>query len=274
MGSQSNCKRFAELGLTPGKVADKPGAHMKNSAIKKATTGLAGAVALAGGSQAYGAVVSVTPPANFVPTSGVTTGEEIPWDVDGNGTVDFEITFDQASTNGNWESGFYGVGGVGIAAAAGYAGTIVPSITYATRLSAGATVSSASAFAQTPTGTKYFYPTVLGSKYGTKFYGQFTNHTGGAAIRGFVGFGFTAADGSIPYGDLQLSTSRYRSATNPGGITFYSAAYDTTAGEAITIPSAVPEPSSLAALAFGTAGAAGAALRRRRKAQAAGTLPA
>ncbi len=246
---------------------------MKSSGIKNATAGLAGAVALAGGSQAYGAVVSVSPPANFVPTSGVTTGEEIPWDVDGNGTTDFEITFDQASTNGNWEAGFYGVGGVGIAASIGYAGTITPAITYVTRLSAGGTVSSTSAFAQTPAGTQYFYPSVLGSRYGTKFYGQFTNHTGGTAIRGFVGFEFTGADGLLHYGDIELSTSRYRSATNPGGFTFYSAAYNTTAGAPITI-SAVPEPTSLGALAFGAAGAAGAAWRRRRKAQAAATLPA
>ncbi|MBE7211099.1 MAG: PEP-CTERM sorting domain-containing protein [Gluconacetobacter diazotrophicus] len=245
---------------------------MKASGIKNATAGLAGAVALAGGSQAYGAVVSVTPPANFIPTSGVSS-QQIPWDVDGNGTADFEFTFDQASTNGNWEAGFYGYGGVGIAAPVGYASASFATITYATRLSAGATISSTSAFAQTPTGTKYFYPTVLGSRYGTKFYGQFTNHTGGAAIRGFIGFEFTAADGQLHYGDIEIATSRYRSATNPGGITFYSAAYNTTAGAPITI-SAVPEPTSLAALAFGAAGAAGAAWRRKRKAQAAETLSA
>ncbi len=227
---------------------------MKNrTIISKATTGLAGAVAIASGSQAYGAVVSATLPANILPTSGAFT-TSVPWDVNGDGTQDFEFDFNQVSTNGNFVSGVYGLGGVGVNATVGYAGAYV---TYTNRLSAGATISASSSFAQEAP-----YVSVLGSRYGTKFYGQFINATGGAAIRGFVGFEFTAADG-IHFGDIELSTSRYRSATNPGGITFYSASYQTTPGVPITI---VPEPTSLAALAFGAAGAAGVALRRRKAA--------
>ena len=209
---------------------------MNKSVLKNATTGLAGAVALAGGSQAYGAVVSVTPPANFLPTSGVSDNQTI-WDVNGDGTPDFILDFTQASTNGNWFSGIYGYGGVGTAAPAGYVNSFAGTsgtlyLAYASRLAAGATISSGSTFVQTDP-----YSSVLGSRYGTKFYGQFVNHTGGAAIRGFIGFEFTAADG-IHYGALEVSTSRYRSATNTGGQTFYSAYYQTTPGAALVIPAA------------------------------------
>ena len=246
---------------------------MKASGIKNATAGLAGAVALAGGSQAYGAVVSVTPPANFVPTSGATAGNDTTWDVNGDGTADFVLAFTQASTNGNWFSGIYGYGGVGTAAVAGYSTAFATSsgtgyISYANRLAAGATIGSGSTFVQTGT-----YASVLGSRYGSKIYGQFVNHTGGAASRGFIGFEFTAADG-LHYGALEVSTSRYRSATNPGGQTFYSAYYQSTPGATLTIPTAaVPEPGSLAALAFGSAGVAAGIAARRRRQQSAGEPP-
>ena len=227
---------------------------MNRPTLKHASTGLAGAIAIASGSQAYGATVPAALPTSYIPTSGVST-QSIPWDVDGDGTQDFEFDFNQASTNGNWVSGIYGIGGVGTAAPVAYTG---PYVTYANRLTAGATVGSSSAFAQDAQ-----YIVVLGSRYGTKFYGQFVNHTGGAAITGWAGFEFTEADG-LHYGAIELSTSRYRTAANPGGITFIAAEYNTTPGAAVTIPGAVPEPATLGALAFGGAGLAAAALRRRR----------
>ncbi len=118
-----------------------------------------------------------------------------------------------------------------------------------------------------PTAQESPYLVVLGSRYSTKFYGQFVNHTGGAAFTGWAGFEFTEADG-LHYGAIELTTSRYRSATNPGGITFIAAEYNTTPGAAVTIPGAGPEPATLGALAFGGAGLAAAALRRRRSAAA------
>ena len=231
---------------------------MNRKTLKNATTGLAGAVALASGSQAYGAVVSATLPANFTPTSGTTTTPAvIPWDVNGDGTVDFDFQFYQASTAGNWVSGIYGLGGVGTAAPVAYKGSYV---TYVNKLSLGTTIGSSSAFYQ-ETG----YVAVLASRFSGTFYGQFTN--AGTPQAGWVGFEFTALDG-IHYGAINLITDRFRSATNKGGIQFLAAEYQTTPGAALTIQ-AVPEPTTLAALAFGGAGVAAALRRRKQVAKAA-----
>ena len=231
---------------------------MKKGIIKGTTTGLAGAVAIAGGTQAYGSVVTVTPPANITPTSGATAATSRAFDINGDGTVDLEFDFQQTSTAGNFVSGVYGEGGVGVAAPVAYAGSYV---VYANRLTVGTSIGPTSAFAQEAP-----YTDVLASRFSGTFYGQFVTSTG-AAVSGWTGFEFTATDG-IHYGAVDLSTSRYVSASSPGGITFLAAEYESVAGTplVITTPAAVPEPSSLAALAFGAAGAAGAVLRRRRTA--------
>jgi hypothetical protein len=56
----------------------------------------------------------------------------------------------------------------------------------------------------------------------------------------------------------------FGSAVNPtGGVRFFSLAYENSGGSINA--GAVPEPSTLAALAFGAVGLAAAALRRRKK---------
>jgi len=220
-----------------------------NSLKTVVSTGLAGAAALAASTEAYGAVVSVTPPANFIPTSGVTNpAHQAPWDVNSDGTADFSLFFSQASTGGNWVSGIYGYGGAGIAAASAYAG---PYVTYVYRLGAGAVVGPASPFYQAAG-----YVAVFASKFSGILYGQFSapNSTG------YVGFEFTAADG-IHFGYFQVTTDHFVNAGSPGGQVFAQAFYETTPNTAITI---VPEPTSLAALAFGSALLGGAALLRRK----------
>ena len=209
----------------------------KTSAVFK--TGLAGAAALAAGTEAYGAVVSVAPPAN-----------QNPWDVNSDGRVDFTLFFSQASTAGNFVSGIYGYGGVGVAAAVAYNG---PYVTYVNRLTTGATIGPASVFNQA-TG----YVAAFASRFSGTFYGQFVSPN----TRGFVGFEFTAADG-LHFGYLEVMTSPFVDAGNPGGQTFFQAFYETTPNTAITI-AAVPEPGSLALLAFGVATLGGVALHRRK----------
>jgi hypothetical protein len=219
------------------------------NSLKTVSTGLAGAAALAASTEAYGAVVSATLPANFIPSSGVTSpANQTPWDVDGNGTVDFSLFFSQASTGGNFVSGIYGYGGVGTAAAVAYLG---PYVAYVNRLVVGNTIGPASVFNQN-TG----YVAAFASRFNGTYYGQFVSPN----TRGFIGFEFTNASG-LHYGYLELMTSQFASAGSPGGQTFFQAFYETTPNTAITI---VPEPRSLAALAFGAAILGGVALNRRK----------
>lgn len=227
---------------------------MKNPKYLKAvTTGLAGAAALASGTEAYGAPVAATSlPANFTPANGVTNPlHSTLWDVDGDGTVDFGFGFYQKSTNGTFVSGIYGNGGVGYAAAVGYLGVYGA---YANNLTVGSVIGPTSSFVQNAG-----YYTVLTSRFNNVNYGQFSPPNG----TGFVGFEFTEADG-IHYGYIQLTTARYTSSTNKGGQQFLQAFYETVPGVPIAIPAAVPEPGSLASLAFG-AGLLGAVAVRARK---------
>ncbi len=226
---------------------------MKN-ASGIAFKGLAGAVALAGASEAYAAVIQVTPPPNFTPTSGTTNPpSELPWDVNGDGTVDFGMFFSQASVGGVFTSGIYGYGGVGVAATVGAMG---PYVAYVSRLSLGAIVGPSSGFAQDPG-----FIAAFASRYNGALYGNFV----GANGRGFVGFEFTAADG-IHFGYFEIRTSDFVNAANPGGQVFFSAFYESTPNTAITI--AIPEPGTLGALAFGTVALAGLVAHRRKTATA------
>lgn len=232
---------------------------MKNTNNLKtiALTGFAGAAALAAGSEAYGAVVaSTTLPANYTPTSTTSNPPYEPtWDVDGDGTNDFQFIFYQiaGNTKGNFLSGVYGYGGVGVAAPVAYTAAFG---VYVNRLAAGATIGPSSTFNQTQTSTGGYF-SVFASRYNKTLYGQWKTVTDG-----FLGFEFTEADG-IHYGYVEIKTSRYVSSTNPGGIYFSNAFYETSPNTAITI-GAVPEPGTLASLAFGAAVLGGAALGKRR----------
>ncbi len=220
--------------------------------LKAISSGLAGAAALAAGSEAYGGVVpAASLPANFTPSSGATAATGIAWDVDGDGTNDFNFLFRQTSTTGNFVIGIYGYGGVGINCSVAYQG---PFVVYTNRLAGGDTIGPSSDFEQTNP-----YVDVLASKFSGSTYGQFTAPNS----RGFVGFEFTAGDGQLHYGYIDLFAARYRNAANPGGLQFFSASYDNTPNTPITI---VPEPGSLAALAFGGALLGAVALRRRKAA--------
>jgi hypothetical protein len=224
---------------------------MNQNTVSKLTTGFAGAVALAGASEAYGNVVaSTTVPANFTPTSN-TSLYQPSWDIDGDGTADFQFVFYQKAGNSglNWLSGAYGYGGAGVNCAVAYTGAYA---TYINRLTNGNTVGPASGFAQ-GAGTMGGYVSVLASRFGTKLYGAWKTVTDG-----FMGFEFTASDG-LHYGYIEIKTSRFVSAAN--------AFYETTPNTAITVAAAaVPEPGTLASLAFGAAMLGATAMRRARKA--------
>jgi hypothetical protein len=225
---------------------------MDQKLIRNVTTGLTGAVALAGATQAYGAVVQATPPATITGTG--TKEATVTWDVNGDGTDDFIFGAGAANIGGSKYLAYTGVNAYG-GAMVGY--ILDGAYNYASNLTKGTAIGSTSYF------VKGTYLTTIGVKYGTTTEGQFKSGTAG-----YLGFEFDAADGTH-YGYIELTstlTSTAKPGTSGGRLTFGTAFYDTTPGEAITIGTqAIPEPSSLAALAFGLAGTAGVALSRRKR---------
>lgn len=87
----------------------------------------------------------------------------------------------------------------------------------------------------------------------------------GAAIRGYLGFRFSDNGVDVFYGYFDLEISRTGDDANSSlSVTVHGWAYNSIAGQSITIgsPSAIPGGAGLAALAFG---AAGLRCRRRRR---------
>ncbi len=238
----------------------------KNTAGSLAIKGLTGAVALAGTTQAYGAVVAGNaPPSTVLHSTAIHGLDHERWDIDGNGTPDLLLgantfaAFPQYGiTAANSFGGFAGYNStrntvsqvVGYLKNAGIFGTVA----YASNLPLGTTVGPNSSF-------KYVsgnYNFLEGRRYGVNG-GQF----GGAL--GITGFEFLE-NGALHYGYAEFnvvltgSTNADASCT----ITYLGSYYETVAGVPIVV-GAVPEPGSLAALAFGVAGAAGVAAYRRRQ---------
>ncbi len=239
----------------------------KHTAGSLAIKGLTGAVALAGATQAYGAIVAGQLPLTTVVTGTGTaghTGGFTAWDIDGDGTLDFTIGAVVFRAGGQpplqRPDSITSVNGISpMEMAVGYAGysPVFGKTIYCSDLAAGAVVGSTSAF----TGLNNAYG-FLGNRYGATTNGQFPNTTG------FIGFRFLES-GALHYGYAEFS-SVLTGSTNADAsctITYLGSYYETAAGMPIVV-SAVPEPGSLATLAFGVAGAAGMAACRRRKADA------
>ena len=203
---------------------------------------LLGALALATASTTRGAVVLTAIPLDLVPGSLplADPGINVLWDVNGDGTNDFNFTFRQPQNSGDvdWQANVFPINGAGIIA------TYNPTddIYDATRLTLGTTIGSASSFTGAPV------QGILGETYAGTPGGQFN------ATVGYLGFRFTVGTNNY-YGWMNLSTAR------SSGIDFISAAYENTAGTAITA-GAVPEPGTWTALVLG--GFAGLLVLRRR----------
>lgn len=248
---------------------------MKRTVLTRATTGLAGALAIAGGSSAYGAIVNVAPPADLTntpgggtvpPGGGTQTGTFSFWDVNSDGTNDF-FFFNRYPNTAPGGSGVVWQENMNPATAAlattngviSYAGAFVR---YGTALTLGSTIGPAQTTFSTAT------QVTLGSRYsygaaGVYNYGGFAsgpNATTGAVAPGtnaYAGFRFNAADGTH-YGWVLLNV-------NTGLIDFTSAAYQSTPATAITAgATAVPEPGTMAALALGAVAVGGSIIKRRR----------
>ncbi|MEO5720789.1 MAG: PEP-CTERM sorting domain-containing protein [Chthoniobacterales bacterium] len=227
----------------------------------KAAKGLVGAIVIAGGTSAYGDIISVGIPADFVVAPGTAVTGPVNWDVNSDGIADFNFTYRYNNTatgsgviwQANINSPAVATNGV-----ISYAG---PFVRYAFALSMGTNIGPGGAFFAGPS------PQVtLGSRYRSggvpSYYGGFAAgpNANGAVAPGttaYVGFRFNAADGTH-YGWIQLSVG-------PGSIDFVSAAYQSTPNTAIAA-GAIPEPGTLGLLALGAVGILGAAVKRRRSA--------
>jgi hypothetical protein len=216
--------------------------------LKTASKGLAGALAIASGSSAYGAIVSANLPTNIFPASfptGSTT--TVSWDVNGDGINDFNFSFRQpeSTTGVDWQANIYAFAN---SAVLGYVGPYFP---YAGRFTNGQAIAAGGGNTFQP-GVAAGTQIIIASIYAGTTYGQFQppNSTG------FIGFQFTVGANTFN-GYIQLKTSR------SFGIDFISAFYNDTPGGAITAGQ-VPEPGTLALLAFGAVGVAGAIAKRRK----------
>jgi hypothetical protein len=226
--------------------------------LKKVSGGLMGALAIAGGSSAYGDIVLVAPPPNVNVAPGTSTFSQN-WDVNSDGIFDFTINYRFPNGAGGvvWQANLNPF--AGSEATNGVVSYSGPFIRYAFALGAGALIDGASAFSNDTQIT-------LGSRYismGTpNFYGGFAAgpNANGAVPPGtfaFAGFRFTAADG-VHFGWINL-------AVNAGTIDFTAAAFESLAATSI-IAGAIPEPSTMAMLALGAAGIFGTAIKKRRRA--------
>lgn len=229
-----------------------------DNAVKKASKGLVGALAIAGGSAAYGNVVVVTPPPTLapptVPLPETTTSQGVSefWDVNNDGIDDFQFTFRQPQTAGSldWQANVFAQTGVTF-------GALGTTFFYVQRFNAGDTIGPS------PNVIPTAQQGILASRFATTSYGNFLSPNS----RGFMGFQFTTMAGSF-FGYLELKATKAPAGGQPG-IQFFSAAYDNTPLTPIMAgATAVPEPGTLAMLAFGAAGVLTVQQRRKRKQRA------
>ena len=216
--------------------------------------GLAGAAVLAGASQSYGTVVFRPLPTN-IPGADPATGSSTPVnriiDVDGNGTTDLRISY-RSFTSGGFQlqqSFAFGLNG-GQTACYGPVGAY--SQYYAYEFGAGDLIPGGYQVAQNPRYLTQVVTNVNGYDYAIWYAGD----------RGFLGFTFMIS-GTLHYGFIEFETDLWTGA-GTGGVKIFGLAYETQANTPI-MAQTVPEPTTLAALAFGGAGLAAAAYRRRKK---------
>ena len=223
--------------------------------MQKATTGLAGAVAIAGGTSAYASIVVVATPADFVVTPGTAT-VSVNWDVNGDGINDFTFNYRYPNTASPgpgviWQANMNPF--TGSQAANGVIGYTGPFVRYGSALASGFSIGTGGAFSTVTQVT-------LGSRYLSggvpTYYGGFANSVP-PGTQAYAGFRFNDSGGQVHYGWILLSV-------RAGSIDFVSAAFESTTGTAI-LAGAVPEPGTMAALALGAVGFVGAVVRRRRQ---------
>jgi hypothetical protein len=239
---------------------------MKQSAI---ALKLATAAALAGSSQAYGQIVPITPPADIpgsAPSSPQVTYSENYDVLSGttNNPLTNDFTFSYTnSANGNFFTQVYGIQSTSLVASVAPNGYL-----YADSLAKGDAIGS-------DTGLQF--NRVTGPGFYGNFYGAYMTVVSGGTTptpqqpntNEYLGFQFLdSVDSKIHNGWIELNSKTYVDPSNPGGLIFLGAAYDSIpdgqpggdifAGE-------VPEPGTISSLVLGAAALAGVGLARRRR---------
>ncbi len=249
---------------------------MKQTANALKYTGLAGAVAVAGASQAYGTIINVQPPTNITGNNSATFGNREYWNALTGATsttrpAAFSLQFGyENGTLANGSTLFYTAvhGGTGGASTANYyyAGNMR---FFAYGITKGSTIGTGGTYANFGQSATYF--TVLGEVYKGNTASVFPINQ-----VSYLGFQFLGSDNALHDGWVELENVTYTSAANPGGLIFLAAAYNSVsdaAGGTITAgqvgTNAVPEPGTLGALAAGAAALAGVGFKRRKAALAA-----
>ncbi len=230
----------------------------QQKSLKAVSGGLLGALTIASGTSAYGAIVNSTVPANSTIAAGDPTAN-INWDVNNDGIVDFIFgnRFPAAGGSGvEWQINMNPAAGNAVL---GYG--------------AGATFGYGSAFTlgtsigpTAPAGTAFVTvaQVIMGSVFNGTPYGGFASPS-------------APGNGSVTAGNFSYAAFRFavggqnffgwiRMSANAGTLNFTSAAWENVAGGTIPAGSvAVPEPTTMAGLAMGAALLGGVALRQRRR---------
>lgn len=222
--------------------------------------GLAGAVAIASSTAAYGAIQALVLPANIGPVVAPGTGGPVTWDANGDAVNDFSFNYRFPNSTGTtgvvWQANMNPISSTG-AAVVGYLG---PFINYATNLAPGAPIgpvlnpgASFRGQAQVTLGSVYRsggVPSPYGGfSTGSPNVGGAGNPSSGS---GLVGFRFGSGV-NTRFGWLRVNVI-----PDGGGIQFVEGAFEND-GRSIAA-GAIPEPASLSALAFGAL-----ALGRRKR---------
>ena len=246
---------------------------MKQTASTLTLTGLAGAVAFAGASQAYGDIVSLTLPTDIGGYGPSATATREYWDANTGASsqytarptpvpsYDLEFLYENSNTVSLLVSEISGNDAKGEGTANYYYAGNGQFFAYS--IGKGQTIGTAgnyNYFAQSP---KYF--SILSEVY---------NGTDAAIVPSntdsYVGFQFlSTTDDKLHNAWLLVDTVPYTNAANPGGLEFLAGAYNTVpdgTAAGLIAAGAVPEPGTLAFLAAGAAGLAGVGLQRRRRA--------
>ena len=179
----------------------------KPGSLNKVTTGFAGAAALAAASQAYGAVVVVTPPANIIghAPAASDSGTRVNIDLDGNGSRDLSILYRNLTEPSGYVLLSYIYAGTSTLPGS-VVGASLSSQAYAYNLPSGYTIGPGSTFYQKAGYFGHIVTNYNGTNYGF----------GTSGVHEFIGFSFLNGS-TVEYACLRADPRQQRRAARLAG---------------------------------------------------------